>query len=120
MSTKKSSLPPIKGPSHLGEGLEIEGHIHCNGTVYINGSIHGTIIGDGEILIGQTGLIHGTIEGKTIIVGGMVEGSLVVDQQLEVLHAGKIRGNVLLPPGSIVVHEGAVMEGKCHLVPPKV
>ncbi|MGK5093383.1 polymer-forming cytoskeletal protein [Deltaproteobacteria bacterium TL4] len=118
MSAKKyASLPVIKGPSHLGEDLKIEGQVQCSGTLYINGYIDGSIVGDSEILIGQSGSVHGTLEGKTVIVGGSVEGNLIINHQLEVLQAGKIRGGILIPPGSIVIHEGAVLEGECHTLP---
>jgi len=120
VSTNKiSSIPTIKGPSYLGDDLTVEGSVYCSDTVYINGRIEGTIISDGEVLIGKTGSVQGTIESHTVVVGGEVHGNLTVHEQLEVLEGGRIHGNLYIPPGGIIIHEGAVLEGECHILQPK-
>ncbi|MBF0237199.1 MAG: polymer-forming cytoskeletal protein [SAR324 cluster bacterium] len=113
--SKNSSLPVVRGPSHLSESLFIEGEVYCDGVVYINGNIDGTVVSEGELLIGQSGNVKGNIHGNNVIVGGHIEGSMKVDRQLEILKNGHIQGTILVPPGGMMVHQGAVLEGKCQM-----
>ena len=114
MNVKKSPLPVIKGPSYLGVDLEVEGNISCDGGVYINGSINGNIVSQGEIFIGQLGEIEGVVQGKRIVVSGNVQGNLMVSEQLEVLEHGKINGKLFVPLGGVIIRPGAILEGECH------
>lgn len=47
------------------------------------------------------------------MVNGRIEGNLFTSEQLEVLSQGYIIGNVSNPPGKLIIHEGAVIEGQC-------
>ena len=62
INSKSSSSSGVYTPSHLSEQLIVEGSVYSKGKVFINGHVDGTVVGEGEIQIGVSGSIHGTIE----------------------------------------------------------
>ena len=115
MFGKKTTLPTTKGtaPTYVGQGMKIEGQLRCAGPIRTDGEIRGTIDCESEITIGPTAYIVATIHAARIIVNGRIEGNLFTTSHLEVLPEGHIIGNVSNPPGCLIVHEGAVIEGQC-------
>ncbi len=99
--------------TYIGKGMKIEGKLRCSGPIRIDGEINGDIDCENEISIGPTAFIVATIHAARIIVNGRVEGNLFAGDQLEVLAAGHILGNVSNPPGKLIIHEGAIIEGQC-------
>ncbi len=99
--------------TYIGKEMKIEGKLRCSGPIRIDGEINGDIDCENEISIGPSALIVATIHAVRIIVNGRVEGNLFASDQLEVLPAGHILGNVSNPPGKLIIHEGAIIEGQC-------
>ena len=99
--------------TYVGNGMKIEGKLRCSGAIRIDGEVHGDIDCQSEVTIGPSATIMATIHAERVIVNGRVEGSLFARDQLEVLAKGHIVGNVSNPPGKLIIHEGAVIEGQC-------
>ena len=99
--------------TYVGNGMKIEGKLRCSGAIRIDGEVHGDIDCQSEVTIGPSANIMATINAERVIVNGRVEGSLFTSDQLEVLAQGHIVGNVSNPPGKLIIHEGAVIEGQC-------
>ena len=120
---KEEVAPKATIPTYIGYGMKIEGKLRCTGPIRIDGEIRGTINCDGEITIGSTARILADIRAQSIVVNGRVEGNLYSTHHLEVLEEGHIIGNVSNPPGLLIVHEGAIIEGQCLTevpLPPKI
>lgn len=94
--------------------MRVEGKIRCDGPIRIDGEIHGDIQCKSEVSIGQTAFVVATIHAERILVNGRVEGNLIANDQVEILSEGHIVGNVSNPPGKLIIHEGAVIEGQCY------
>ena len=99
--------------TYVGDGMKIEGKLRCSGAIRIDGEVHGDIDCQNEVTIGPSATIMATIHAERVLVNGRVEGSLFARDQLEVLAEGHIVGNVSNPPGKLIIHEGAVIEGQC-------
>lgn len=120
-SSSTHNLPTVSRPrgksvisSYLDETLEIEGKVFVTGKLNINGHIRGTIESDGEILVGPDGTVKGTIHADVITISGMVEGKSIANRELEILAQGHFNGDLHVPKGGMVIHEGAIVEGTCH------
>ncbi|MGK5094054.1 polymer-forming cytoskeletal protein [Deltaproteobacteria bacterium TL4] len=113
--------PSVKGtiPTYIGRGMKIEGKLRCGGPIRIDGEVRGNVECSSEITIGPTAHIVANIYAHSIIVNGKVEGNLFSTEHMEVLEEGHIIGNVTNPPGLLIVHEGAVIEGQCFTEPLK-
>ena len=121
MFGKKSELTAKRdATTYIGTGVKIEGKLHCTDSIRIDGEIHGDIDCQSEVSIGPSAYIVATIHAATVTVNGRVEGSLFTNDQLEILSQGHIVGNVSNPPGKLIIHEGAIIEGQCFTYdPPK-
>lgn len=108
MSNVKSSTT-----TYIGKGMKIEGKIRCVGPIRIDGEVYGDIDCRSEITIGPTAFIEATIHAAKVVVNGKIEGNLFTSDQLEIMSEGHIKGNVTNPPGQLIIHEGAVIEGQC-------
>lgn len=114
INSKPSSSSGVHTPSHLSEKLIIEGSIYSKGKVFINGYVAGTVVGEGEIQIGVSGSIHGTIESQKVVVSGKIDGTLVAKNEAKILKEAKIQGDLLVSRGGLIIHQGAIIEGECH------
>ncbi|MBF0276494.1 MAG: polymer-forming cytoskeletal protein [SAR324 cluster bacterium] len=111
----KKGTSTVKGDAttYIGTGMKIEGKLRCTGSIRIDGEIHGDIDCQSEVSIGPSATIVATIHAANVTVNGRIEGNLFTSDQLEVLSEGHIVGNVSNPPGKLIIHEGAVIEGQC-------
>ncbi len=61
----------------------------------------------------ETGQVVAKIKIGKISISGRVEGTIVATEKIEILHTGKVIGDIATPV--LVVEEGAVLEGKCNM-----
>merc|ERR1712098_518365 len=81
--------------------------------IWMDGEVQGTIDCESEVVIGPSAKVQATIHAATIKVNGHIEGDLYASGRVEVLSQGRIQGNITNLPGSLIIHEGGVMEGQC-------
>lgn len=96
----------------LGEGTHWQGEVQAGpGGLRIEGSVEGTVISEGQVLIAPTGNVKGTIHAKRLTVTGRAEGIFKVEGCLEILGTGWVEGEVELE--TLVVDEGGTLQGTC-------
>ena len=114
MFSKKKPSPETSGaPTYLGGGMKIDGKITGRKPIWMDGEVQGTIDCESEVVIGPSAKVQATIHAATIKVNGHIEGDLYASGRVEVLSQGRIQGNITNLPGSLIIHEGGVMEGQC-------
>jgi cytoskeletal protein CcmA (bactofilin family) len=64
-------------------------------------------------VIGETALVKGKIEVKTVVVHGVIEGDVHAGVRAEIHPTGKIYGNLVTP--ILLINEGGVFEGNCKM-----
>ena len=114
MFSKKNPPPETSGaPTYLGGGMKIDGKITGRKPIWMDGEVQGTIDCESEVVIGPSAKVQATIHASTIKVNGHIEGDLYASGRVEVLSQGRIQGNITNLPGSLIIHEGGIMEGQC-------
>ncbi len=98
----------------IAEGCVIDGNFKGTAFVRIEGQITGDVIIDEGLILGEKGLITGTITTKEMIVYGSVNGNIKA-QSLEIKSTGKITGDIITQ--SLQVETGGFYTG--HLSMPK-
>ena len=93
--------------------MKIDGKITGRKPIWMDGEVQGTIDCESEVVIGPSAKVQATIHAATIKVNGHIEGDLYASGRVEVLSQGRIQGNITNLPGSLIIHEGGVMEGQC-------
>jgi cytoskeletal protein CcmA (bactofilin family) len=111
-SPDKNRATAWASSSRLGAGSRWHGEIQAGPeTLCIEGCVDGTIVSEGQVVIAPGGLVKGTIHARNLTVRGRVEGIIKVAECLEILGTGWVEGEVEL--GTLVVDEGATLQGSC-------
>lgn len=99
--------------SRLGAGTHWQGEIHAGPEgLCIEGSVDGTIVSEGQVVVAPGGLVKGIIHARQLTVRGRVEGIFKVAECLAILGSGWVEGEVEL--GTLVVDEGGTLQGTCQ------
>ena len=92
-----------------GVGTESGGAVRVDG--YFEGELH---IG-GDLIVGETGKIIGTIVAKNVIIAGEVRGTIEARGKLELAPTAKVFGDSKMV--TLVVEDGAFIQGMCAPLP---
>ena len=93
----------------IGTNTILEGTIHTEGSVYVEGRASGTIKAKGEVVVGHEGKIEADIEAESVVVGGQIVGNIHARRQLEVTATGRVTGDI--EATKITVKEGGLVDG---------
>mgnify|MGYP001442706159 CR=1 FL=1 len=102
-----------EGLGYLGEDLLIQGTVHTENKLVVSCTVEGSLNGDKEIIVSETGTVIGKIEGNVVVVAGKINGDMLVHERLEVNSTANLNGEVNVPSGQLLIQEGAFMEGQC-------
>lgn len=97
----------------IDEGSEIEGRCAFTGAAMLNGKFKGEIASTGTVIIGQKGVINADIRAGQVLVSGEVVGNVRATERVELKGTARMFGDIDAPV--IVVEEGGVFEGHCHM-----
>lgn len=97
----------------LGSGAEINGELRFAAVLRIDGLVRGSVASEGELVVGETGVVEATIEVGNASIAGRVVGMICAKHRVEIHPTGKVIGDIITP--SLTIHEGAVFEGTCHM-----
>ncbi len=111
--------PEYERPSTvIGKETIIEtGNIKSKSSVQINGVLNGNVEIEASLVIGQGGKVIGNAKASFILVAGAIEGNIIALEQLHVTKSAVIDGDIEC--GSIVIDDGAVLNGNCKMIAPK-
>lgn len=96
----------------LSQGSLIKGDVSFDRMTRVHGRIEGKVRGlkGSVIVIGETGTVHGEIEGDEVIIDGFVCGDVHASTKVTVSESGRLVGNV--QAAKLEVRFGAHFEGK--------
>ncbi len=112
--TKTPSAKPTSstnGLNSLVNGTEVEGTIKSESDIRIDGKIQGKLLCNAKVIIGPTGIVDGEVNCKNAVIEGSFEGSLNVDELLNVRETAKINGEV--STNKLIIQSGAVFNVSC-------
>jgi cytoskeletal protein CcmA (bactofilin family) len=99
----------------ISEKSTLEGTLRFSDITRFHGRANGSVqCSDGStFILGDTGVIEGTIQGDTIIVNGFVRGDIEARTKVLIGSAGRVTGNIKSP--SIQIETGAFFEGETRM-----
>ena len=116
----KSPPPPpraLESPSRpetsIGSGAKIEGDIHFNGQLRIDGKVVGNVRGEGGetlVVIGTAGQVEGEVHAGEIQIEGEVRGNLHASRRVRLGSRARVEGDVSY--ALLEVGEGASVNGR--------
>ena len=97
----------------LDAGSHMTGELHFEDTFRIEGRFTGTIVSDGDLIVGERGDVDGEIRVSRVYVSGTVRGALRASECVEITSDGKVLADVFTP--SLNIEDGAFFEGRCSM-----
>lgn len=103
--------------TYVAPGTKIVGNVSGEGTYIFCGEIEGECDISGPVTIAEGSHWKGSVRATDIILAGTVEGDVTAKKRVEIAGTARVSGS--LRGGSIVVAEGAVIEGEVSITQAK-
>ncbi len=97
----------------LVKGTTLEGTLHCDSDLRVDGTVKGKVFCKSKIIIGPTGQVEGEITCANAVVEGRFKGILKVSELLNVRETAEIEGEV--STNKLVVQSGARFNVSCAM-----
>ncbi|MGI8552273.1 MAG: bactofilin family protein, partial [Dehalococcoidia bacterium] len=115
-------VAPDLGPASMQGSLVAadavwEGKLATNGNLRVEGTVHGEVQTGATLFVATNAHIDGTIQARSILLAGEIEGQIRVGERLEILPGGSARGEI--ETGTLVVHEGAFIDSRFQMRQPE-
>ncbi|NUQ12603.1 MAG: polymer-forming cytoskeletal protein [Gemmatimonadaceae bacterium] len=113
LDTPPAPAEPGSGTSVIGPGMKVVGDVETTGILKVEGTVHGSIRGARQVLLGRTGVIQGDVQAEEIVLGGRIVGTVTASERVEIQSNSVIEGDV--HTRSIVVFEGGILNGNVRM-----
>lgn len=110
---KKPQKNKVMERNVVAKNTTIVGDIKSDGDFRIDGTLEGTLITDGRVIIGADGFIKGKVEAANADIEGRFSGELLVSNTLTIKTTADISGNVVI--GKLSVEPGASFNATCAM-----
>jgi cytoskeletal protein CcmA (bactofilin family) len=94
-------------------GMKVLGDIETSGVIKIEGTVEGNIRGARQVLVGRQGEVKGDVQGREVVVGGKIDGTVTASERVEIQGTSAVSGDIHTK--SIVVMEGGRINGSVRM-----
>ena len=94
-------------------GTEINGDINCKEDIRIDGKLFGNLKSAGKVVIGEKGLIEGTIECAYATIFGDIKGTITINELLTLKSTANLVGDIVT--NKLQIEPGANFSGSCKM-----
>src|SRR5690242_7570157 len=95
--------------SVIGQGTAVRGGIRGEGDLEILGRVEGSVVVEGEVIIGETALIKSDVRARRVIVRGAVRGNVSADELLILEPGARVLGDLGAP--QVGIRPGGLVKG---------
>jgi cytoskeletal protein CcmA (bactofilin family) len=97
----------------LDSGSDVQGELRFQTSFRVDGKFTGTVVSEGDLIVGDGGEVEGDLRVGQIVVSGTVRGTIRAAKRVHLSPSGKVFAEVDTP--SLVVEDGALFEGRCAM-----
>jgi len=94
-------------------GTEIKGDISCKGDIRIDGKLIGNLISEGKVVVGEQGVVEGTIKCSNATISGGVKVNIIVNELLSLKSTANLVGEI--STNKLQIEPGANFSGNCKM-----
>jgi cytoskeletal protein CcmA (bactofilin family) len=95
------------------KGTQIVGDVTCAGDIRIDGTLKGTLVSEGKVVVGVSGVVDGEVTCKNADVSGGIKASLTVKELLQLKTTANIFGDI--NTNKLSIEPGANFTGTCNM-----
>lgn len=104
---------PVEITTIIGRGAVCDGDFTACDSARIDGQINGSVKVDGNLVLGASSRVEGSVTAKAVTIGGEVYGDVVAPDKTELTGTAKVIGDITT--AVIVIDEKAIFQGKCNM-----
>jgi cytoskeletal protein CcmA (bactofilin family) len=117
MWSKRAKGTPFKSTDSLiGHGGTLEGKVHCDTNLRIEGTFSGEIQCSGTVTVGEQGTVRSSIIAEEIVIAGKVYGDVTANRRLIMTGSGELHGNI--SASTLHIMEGSLLNGSVDMKQP--
>lgn len=106
--------PNIAGMILIGKSFVIKGQVSCDGDLYIEGQVEGSVDPKGNRLtIGPDGRLKANVTARSVVVQGMLEGNIQASERVDLKQTAVVVGDIVTQ--SISIESGAHIKGSIEV-----
>jgi len=109
-SEARGTRPESRVPSIVSPELTVHGNMSSQGDIQVDGTVHGDVDAV-DLVVGESGAIHGTVTAGTLRVRGTVDGEIRAET-VNLMSSAKVYGDII--HSSLAIEAGALLEGHCR------
>jgi cytoskeletal protein CcmA (bactofilin family) len=98
----------------LDSGSHMEGELRFDTSFRVDGKFTGSVVSEGDLMVGEGGEIEGELAVGRIFVSGTIRGSIRASRRIQIAPSGKVFADLETP--SLEIEDGALFEGRCSMV----
>ena len=110
---KKPQKTKVMERNVVAKNTTIVGDIKSDGDFRIDGTLEGTLITNGRVIIGADGVVKGKVEATNADIEGKFSGELLVSNTLTIKTTADISGDVVI--AKLSVEPGASFNATCAM-----
>ncbi|MCR4739021.1 MAG: polymer-forming cytoskeletal protein [Lachnospiraceae bacterium] len=89
----------------------VHGGIESESAIRVDGKVYGDISTKEAVVVGKNAEVHGNIKAESIILAGVVQGNLTIDNKTNIEATGELYGDV--ETDRLLIDEESVFFGNC-------
>lgn len=97
----------------LDAGSSIQGELHFEDTFRVDGKVSGKVVSRGDLIVGEGGEVDAEVQAGRVFVSGVLKGRVEAGR-IELAPGCKVHADLVTP--SLVVEDGAFVQGRCSMV----
>ena len=109
----KSDAKPTDLNGFLDSGSDVQGELRFEASFRIDGKFTGTVVSEGDLMVGEGGEVEGDLQVGRVFVSGTVRGNVSALRRVQIAAGGKVFADLATP--SLVIEDGALFEGRCAM-----
>ncbi|MDR3286914.1 MAG: polymer-forming cytoskeletal protein [Prevotellaceae bacterium] len=103
----------VSSINRICENTKITGAIETTGDLRIDGTLDGSVVSTGRVVIGAKGKIKGDLHCAYIDVSGRVRGNVIADDILILKEKSVLVGEITVQ--KLIIESGATFNGLCKM-----
>ena len=106
--------PDIAGMILIGKSFVIKGQVSCDGDLYIDGQVEGSVDPKGNRLtIGLDGWLKANVIARAVVVKGNLEGNIQASERVDLKQSAVVVGDIVTQ--YISIEPGAYIKGSIEV-----
>ncbi len=97
----------------LGAGTIVKGNVTANGDMRIDGTLIGSILSKGKVVVGSTGIVEGEITCQNADISGNIKAQVNVTELLTLKSSSRLVGDI--KTNKLAIEPGAMFTGSCKM-----